>query len=399
MLTRRLHAPFALLTLLVPLTPLTVGGTARAQQPAAGAPPDTGRRPAAAAPATPAPSVAMSGVIYGNYQYNTAQPNREANQFLLDRVYLTARATLGHGVGARVTTDVFQAGDANGWTIRLKYGYLQHDAKAAGWTASTRAGMLQTVVIEHIESFWPRFLGNTPTDRNGYFASADVGVAELLTLPGKWGEVYSTVVNGPGFSRRENDRFKDVALRVSLTPLAARNTGILSTLTVTGWFYEGAQASRFVNGGADQLRAVHEGLRKDRRGAFIGVRDPRLVAGLEYAARDDGVETGANTIADPRVAGEVSGRIRSAFAIVRPIAFASDSGRSRLGVVGRFDDVRPGTTRAFDVAGEEFHYLVAGLIWDATPRLSLALDYQEQIARRKLVPDAKTYFAHFGLTF
>jgi hypothetical protein len=42
---------------------------------------------------------------------------------------------------------------------------------------------------------------------------------------------------------------------------------------------------------------------------------------------------------------------------------------------------------------------VAGLIWDATPRLSLALDYQEQISNRKLVPDVKTYFAHLGLTF
>lgn len=380
------------------LAPFLVVGTARAQQPAA-APPDTGRRPAAAAPATPAPSVAISGVIFGNYQYNTAPSNREANQFVLDRVYLTARATLGQGVSARVTTDVFQSGDANGWTIRLKYGYLQHDAKAAGWTASTRAGMLQTVVIEHIESFWPRFLGNTPTDRNGYFASADVGVAEMLTLPGKWGEVYTTVVNGPGYTRRENDRFKDVALRVSLTPLAAQTTGLLSTLTLTGWVYEGAQGSRFATGGTGQVGVVHEGLRKDRRGAFLGLRDPRLVAGLEYAARDDGVETGANTAVDPRVASVASGSIRSAFAIVRPIAFASDSGRSRLGVVGRWDDVRPGTTRALVDAGERFHYLVAGLVWDATPRLALALDYQEQISRRKLVPDAKTYFAHFGLTF
>lgn len=376
---------------------LATAGALQAQSPAPGAAAaDTARKPSAAAPAATA-AVALSGVLFGNYQYQTLESARDANQFVLDRAYLTARAALGHGVGMRITSDVFQSTEA-GWDIRLKYGYLQHDAKLGAWTASTRAGMLQTVVIEHVEQFWPRFLGNVATDRLGYFSSADVGVAEQLALPGKLGEVYATVTNGSGFARRETDRFKDVGVRLTLTPLA-RTTGLLSTLALTGWVYEGANASRFVNGGTGQVGAVGDALQKDRWGVFVGLRDPRLVLGAEYAARTEEEELGGNTAASPRTVVENDGSVRSVFAVVRPLAFANASGRSRLGLVGRWDDVRPGTTRALVDADERAHYAVAGVLFDVSPRLTLALDYQEGLAERNLVGEAKTWFAHFQLTF
>lgn len=351
----------------------------------------------ASSPTPAAPTVALSGVMFGNYQYQALEAARDANQFVLDRAYLTARATLGHGVSGRVTTDVFQDGDA-GWDIRLKYGYLQHDAKVGQLVAATRAGMLQTVVIEHVEQFWPRFLGNVATDRLGYFSSADVGVAELVTLPGKLGEVYATVTNGTGFARRETDRFKDVALRVTLTPLA-RADGVLSTLALTGWISEGASASRFVNGGAGQVGPVGDALQKDRWGLFAGLRDPRLTLGVEYASRTEEEELGANTPASPRSVVEHEGSVRSVFTVVRPLAFANAAGRSRFGLVGRWDDVRPGTTRTLVDADERAHYAVAGVLFDVTPRLTVALDYQEGLAERNLLPEAKTWFAHFQLTF
>lgn len=376
---------------------LAGSGTLSAQSTAPGAPAaDTGRKPAAAAPSSPA--VALSGVLFGNYQYQTLESARDANQFVIDRAYLTARANLGQGVSGRVTTDVFQTGD-NGWVIRLKYGYLQHDAKLGAWTAATRAGMLQTVVIEHVEQFWPRWLGPVATDRLGYFSSADVGVAEQLTLPGKLGEVYATVTNGTGFGRRETDRFKDLAVRLTLTPLAARTTGLLSTLAVTGWVSEGANASRFVGGGAGQAGPVGDALQKDRWGVFLGVRDPRIVLGAEYAARTEEEELGANTAASPRSVVENKGSVRSVLTVVRPLAFVNASGRSRLGLVGRWDDVEPGTTRALVTADERGHYAVAGVLFDVTARLSVALDYQESLAERNLLAEAKTWFAHFQLIF
>lgn len=357
---------------------------------------DTARKPPAPVPSLPA--VVVSGQLVGNYQYQAGETQRNANQFLVDRAYLTARAALGHGISLRVTTDVFQGGDQNGWSVRLKYGYLQHDAKLGSWSASSRAGMLHNVVIEHIDTHWPRWFGTSPTDRYAYFSSADVGIAELITFPNKLGELYATVTNGGGFSRRETDRFKDAGVRLSVTPLA-RKSGLLSSFVVTGWLLEGASASRFAAGGADQVRAIGSGLQKDRHGAFVGLRDHRLTGGFEYASRTDEVEGGANTVTSPRTVRELTGTIRSGFAILRPLALVNEGGRSRVGLIGRYDVVRPGTSASLVDGGERMHLLVAGVLADVTPRLSVALDYQEQIARRNLIPDQKTYFARFNLVF
>lgn len=63
--------------------------------------------------------------------------------------------------------------------------------------------MLQTVVIEHGESFWPRWLSRSAVEISGFFASADVGAAAQINLPSKRGELYATVTwlhlagNGP----------------------------------------------------------------------------------------------------------------------------------------------------------------------------------------------------------
>src|ERR671914_3120200 len=87
------------------------------------------------APAQPAtPAVNVSGLIFGNYQYHLSGQSKDFNQFVVDRAYINVRATISERMSIRVTTDVFQSGDQNGWTIRAKYAYLQYDAvRAANW--------------------------------------------------------------------------------------------------------------------------------------------------------------------------------------------------------------------------------------------------------------------------
>src|SRR5688572_25703490 len=151
-------------------------------------------------PAQPAaPPVSVSGLIFGNYQYHLSGQSKDFNQFLLDRAYITVRATVSDRMSVRLTTDVFQSGHQNGWTMR--------------------AGMLHNVMVEQVEQFWPRFVSQVALERSGGFASADVGAAGLVTLPARLGEVYAHVVNGPGYTRREADRFKDLGARLTLTPL------------------------------------------------------------------------------------------------------------------------------------------------------------------------------------
>jgi len=356
----------------------------------------------AQAPSQPAgPTVSVSGVVFGNYQYHLGGQSKDFNQFVVDRAYVTVRATVSERTSVRVTADVFQSGDQNGWTIRAKYAYLQYDlVKGGPWATAIRGGMLHNVIVEHIEQFWPRFVAQVPLERSGGFASADVGAAALVLLPSRFGEVYAHVVNGPGYTRRETDRFKDFAARLSLTPLAGRVAGPLSTLTISPWLYEGATASRFVRGGGGgAIAPVGAGLPRDRYGLIVGVRDPRFTGAVEGARMRTVTDTlGAGTV-PTRVVADVRTNVLSAYGIVRPAAFVNASRRSRFGLIGRYDDVES------DTAGDDrYHFLIAGLFFDLNARSALALDYQEQLANSGAPPlpspgSFRALFAHVVVNF
>jgi hypothetical protein len=352
-------------------------------------------------PQPAAPTVNVSGLIFGNYQYHLSGQSKDFNQFLLDRAYVNVRATVSDRMSIRVTTDVFQSGDQNGWTIRAKYAYLQYDfLKRPTWNGVVRAGMLHNVMIEHVEQFWHRFVSQVAFERSGGFASADVGAAALVTLPGRMGEIYAHVVNGPGYTRRETDRFKDYAARLTLTPLAGRASGFFSTLAISPWFYEGAVASAFVNGGAGgAIAPIGSGLPRDRYGVFAGIRDPRLTGGAEIGRMrtvTDALGAGPPTT---RVVTDARANILSAFGTLRPLAFASSTHRSKFGLLARYDNVESNTAR-----DDRYHFLIAGLLFDVNPRSTLVLDYQEQLTNSGTpalpAPGSfRTLFAHVQVNF
>ena len=363
----------------------------------------------AQAPATSAttpaatPGFDFSGVLFANFQYRTDKgPAEGQNKFDLERAYLTFKMPAGDRGSIRVTGDVYQqtgsGSDAyyKGWVLRAKYAYFQYDyLKSTSFNALARAGILHTVVIDHEEGFWPRFITNTAVERAGFFSSADVGVATQVSFPGKRGELYATITNGPGYASRETDRFKDYAARLSLTPFGASTSRFSRALTVSGWGYKGAVGSKFVSSGAGQIGPVGSGLVRDRAGVFVGVKDPRLVIGAEYATRKDGSESGANTVASPRVVTDSSGRLVDGFIVVRPLNFSNLKAKSPLGIVARLDRFTPNSG-----SGGTLNFVVAGLIWDLTSRASVSLDYQEQTPHSGLVAAAtKTTFLHLVANF
>lgn len=387
--------------LAVMLAALVAGPTAAGQQPDSARTDSTRRAPPPPAPAK-TPQLDFSGVFFANWSYRTDRVARAQNRFDLERSYLTFRMPVGDRTSVRVTADVFQntgaPGDAfyRGWAFRAKYAYVQHEfVRASGGTsAAARLGMLQTVVIEHVESFWPRWISRSAVEIAGFFASADLGAAAQLNLPSKQGELYVTVTNGPGYTSRETDRFKDAAARLTLTPLAER-TGFFSTLALTAWGYKGAIASRFVSGGPGQVGTVGEGLRRDRWGAFAGLKDRRLTLGAEWAQRGDEGELGGNTTASPRVVIDSTGTLLSGFAIVRPAEWLAPGRTSRVAVLGRYDRFRFN-----DEAAPASRLLIAGIIWDLDRRLSVAADYQQQLPRDGASgSDTKTWFLHAVASF
>jgi hypothetical protein len=378
------------------------------------------------------PPLNFSGVIFGSYNYQLPTTpnqftNQTNNQFIVDRAYLTFRMPAGDHTSIRITTDVYQTNEAapaagggttfsnNAYTIRAKYAYLQYDGtKAAnGGQLAGRIGILQNVFIDYEEQFWPRYLSQVPVERAGYFASADVGVAALYTFPNKMGEWYSTIVNGPGYTSREKDRFKDYATRISLTPLANQAVGpIMQSLSLSLWGYKGALASNFVNGNAILgIGPVGSAMDRSRAGVLVGVRDPRLTFAAEYATRRDQSDVASATV--PYTVVDTKGNLWSVYGTVRPLAFANGTGKSPFGLVGRYDHVSPTASTDNAPAGavvpptsNSYHTLIGGLFWDLSQRAQIALDYQESLATNNdqsftPAPNGaqKAYFAHFVVNF
>ncbi|HZI41254.1 MAG TPA: hypothetical protein VFD67_06105 [Gemmatimonadaceae bacterium] len=336
------------------------------------------------------PPLDFSGVIYSNYQYRVDQVAPNTNKFDVERVYLTFRMPAGDRASIRVTTDVYQqqstANNADayyrGWAIRLKYAYLQYNyvtGKPTDFTAVARMGSLHTVQIDHEEQFWPRWISQVDIERAGLMSSADIGVSTLMTLPNKLGEIYVPVTNGPGYTSRELDRFKDPQARLTLTPLANSTAGIFKTWAISPWIYRGLVASPFVNAappGPTSNGPIGIGLERNRWGVFSGLRDPRVQAGAQYTSFTGQSQTGANTPASPAVTVDSTGHILSGFIVVKPLSLL-DTGFTRLNLVARYDKV---TTNTNYNPSAQYHVFIGGLFFDLNRRCALSVDYQEQLS-------------------
>jgi hypothetical protein len=372
--------------------------------------PDSTKPSGSSAPqaAAPAPALNFSGVLFANYQYHGEAANKAQNRFELERAYLNFRLAAGKRASVRVTTDVFQqtssANNADafyrGWVLRVKYAYLQYDyiqqRNAASWGAVARIGLIHNMFIDHEESFWPRWLSTVAVDRAGYFSSSDAGLSTILTFPNKIGELYAGVFNGPGYTSREVDRFKDYGARLTFTPLGKSDVTYLRTLAIDGWVYRGAIASKFVNGGVGQVEPVGEGLDRNRWGVFAGIKDPRLVIGADYAQRDDeGEGASLNTPASPRIVTDSTGRLFSVYTHIKPFLIADAVSPIPLGIVARWDNVKPNTS-----SDGHYNVVIAGLTWDLSKQAAISLDYQEQTPKRTTaVSPTRVYYLHIVANF
>ena len=353
------------------------------------------------APPQPAPAPALpfdfSGILYANYQYGGNKGNRTVDRFDVDRAYLNFRATPGEHFAIRITADVYQQRDTTrdqyyrGWALRAKYAYGQYDfIRGVGdeLKANVRLGLLQTVIIDHEEQFWQRGLSQVAIEQNGFFSSSDAGAATTITFPKKYGEIYATIVNGSGYGSREVDRFKDYQARLTLTPFM--NTfGFFKTLTISPWYSKGDRASDFARG-QGTLDPVTDALRRDRGGVFLGLRDPRMTIGAQFAERWDVFESADTTVDRVPKSVERTGQVVSLYTIVRPLAFFNSAPAWPITVTLRADNIKPNT----DTDPYARNY-IAGLGWEFNKRTSVTFDFQDQEPKSgSTAADTKVYFIH-----
>ena len=360
------------------------------------------------AQATPsAPALDFSGVLFGNFQWRTdaaakaATGGQPLSRFDVGRAYLNFRMAAGNRGSIRVTTDIFQQSPStyySGWAVRLKYGYFQYDLTKSlfgvqGMPAVARVGMLHTVIVDHVEVFWPRFLGPTAIEQYFGFSSSDVGLSTLVTMPRRRGEIYITAVNGSNYSSAETDRFKDFAARATFTPFA-NDSGFIRTLAITPWYSLGWSASAFTA----PPNSISDGLQKDRRGVFVGLRDRRLTGGVEFSQRAEQIETAAPPA---RTVVGRTGNLLSGFAFLRPLEIANRARHSPWGLLARFDSFDADNSLPANAANPQLTFIVLGTFWDLNNRVTLALDYQEQKSDVGAVSTfpTKTLFLHWQASF
>jgi hypothetical protein len=287
-------------------------------------------------------------------------------------------------------------------------------------------------------------LQQTALEKNGFFSTSDAGIAGLATFGNKWGETYATIANGSSFTSYDNpgqagqpvtsNRFKDLSLRVTITPFANNATisNVIRYLTISPWFYKGFNGSAFQSGGAGQVGpgtngAITEGMTRDRWGIFGGVKDSsicdfrtggrcRFTAGLEYAQRSDQSDNGANTVASPRVVHDSTGRLFDGFVFFRPIELFDAKTQSPFSVVARYDHFTPQSDPSSSIPGAAnyagttpaYNFVLLGASWDLNQRMTLTADFQQTSptdfpaptgTNVRPTPTATTYFLHFVVNF
>lgn len=345
-------------------------------------------------------SLDFSGVFFANFQYHAETgATKAANRFDVERIYLTFKMPVGERLGVRVTTDIFQTqsgdGTVKGWLVRAKYAYLQFDyGNKTDINGLARFGIVPTVIIDHEELFWPRYIAPTLFDRTGLVSPADGGIASVIQLPDSHGEFYTAVTNGPGFTARESDRFKDYSARLSLTPLS-RRADWLKTATLTAWAYRGSVGSKFSSGGGGQVGTVGSSMPKNRWGILAGARDPRFSIAAHFGGMSDASESGANTLASPRIVRDSVGRISSLHTTFNPARIMSAASKSPFGVALRYDHITANRAN-----GTGYRLLIGGLTADLSARARVSLDYQSQKPKSGVtLPRARTYFVHLVANF
>ncbi len=294
----------------------------------------------------------FGGTLFGNYTYViNGTDGKDFSKFDLDRVYFTMKAQVADDWKFQLTTDIYRNTAAgtyySGLAIRIKFAYVDYAALPG---LSVKFGMIQGVWGGTEESFWKyRGIAKTLSDQNSYYSTADLGVSATYALPGKLGEVAITMNNGDGYQSPELNRYKDYAFRASLTPFTSVEA--LKSFAVSGIGSIGS---------AGTTRALD----RNRYGALVGYAYSCVLVGAEYIVRKD-APTNPDTV-----------KTGNAFSLFAELKAPFAGLESKLSFIARYDGVEPNV----DKGGDQTHFVVAGVVWKATDKLTFAIDNQLLIA-------------------
>lgn len=301
------------------------------------------------AAAAQTPDLKLDGVIYAQYGYLLSDSANDGNGFEVTRTYVNVRGTFPHGIGTRVTTDIYRNDDGS-LDARLKYAYATWTPEESPLTF--KFGQIHTPWLDWEEALWDyRMQGTMPLDRAGYLTSSDIGFG----IDGSWNQhafdFQAAVVNGEGYHAPETGKGKDVEARASWRLLRTDDMGKTGGLRITGYGQLGSRTG----GGA-----------RDRWVGELSYRSSMLTLAGEYGLTRD--ELGGV---------DVDGNVVSGYGVLR-------LPESPLEVIARVDFVDPNT----DADDDARTVFIGGVSYRLAPNVRLLLDLDHSTYQMDPLPPA-----------
>jgi len=295
------------------------------------------------------PSVTVGGLGYLQYlyQFNTDSTiHGHQNNFDVTRAYVNVIGKLGHGVYARITTDIdSRKAASNQLTIRLKYAY-------AAWTPENspltfKLGEIHTPWLDWEEALWDyRMQGTMAIERAGYLTSSDFGAG----IDGNFGydklNFQAGVFNGEGYGNAPGDQRKDWIGRASYKIVNTDLPGRVGGLRLTAYGQYGLPTT---------------GGRRERYIGMVSYKSKTLTLAGEYAWTRDTVGGGGGVT----TVKQTDCRIWSGY------VFLNFPG-SQFAILGRVDVTDPNT--ASSATNDQLTRIIGGVSYQLSPNLRLLAD-------------------------
>lgn len=334
--------------------------------------------------------VKPGGRLYLDYKYALpSNSQEEASLFETTRCYLTLKAKFTERIKGRLTYDIYhpkdkevevwdgsQMVDVTTYTegntlIRLKYAYLEYSNKEI--YSKFKFGLHQTEWIEVANKTWKhRYVAKTLLDYWKIETSSDYGVSWYSNLPCKYLRAAVQLLNGSGYSKKEENKLKDVESMVYIYPLP--ESEIFAKSWIGGGYYYG-----FPNKAA--MKAVNSKEDFVVLGGSFDYKDWFTLT-AEYFGRQYNEDT---DVADDTKSG--------GFSIYGDLRLASLEGPAhKMVFIGRYDSYDPNT----EVDDDKTSLIILGVGCNLTKGVSFMLDYQSLIYEASGV-DSKNYLYVHGL--
>lgn len=182
--------------------------------------------------------------------------------------------------------------------------------------------------------------------------TADLGMCIAVKLPKDYGEAMLVMLNGPGYTKSETDKFKDINPRITLVPLPKNE--ILKSLSIFGYCYLG---KRIENG---------KDLDRDRMRISLAFTNSLVNLGGEFDISNDQKLDKSKNVED------VNGMGFSTFGELKFAKLTSNS-LKKMGFITRFDSWDPNT----NIKKDAYNVLLAGFVYTVTKNIRSSINLQQ----------------------